>query len=394
MDSFPPWPHFDPDEIEAAASVLRSGKINTWTGVETGRFEKAYAEHLGVPHAIALANGTLALELALVALGIGAGDDVLVTPRSYVASATCVALCGARPVFADVDLHSQNVTVSTLKAALTPATRAIIVVHLAGWPCDMPAIMRFAREHNLKVIEDCAQAHHAGIEVDGRMHWAGSFGDVGCFSFCQDKILSTGGEGGLFVTRDEALWRKAWAYKDHGKSYEAVFERQHPPGFRWVVESFGSNWRLTEFQSIIGRIQLGKLPEWSDRRQRNAKILFEAISGIAGIQTPQPAPGVRHAYYRSYAMLDVERLRPDWNRERILKEIGALGFPCFVGSCPEIYLEKAFVDRGFTPQGRLPNAKALGDSSLAFLVHPTIDTATMERYAGACRRVLSEAMQG
>jgi dTDP-4-amino-4,6-dideoxygalactose transaminase len=392
MDSFPPWPHFDPDEIEAAAAVLRSGKINAWTGAETGWFEKAYAEQLGVPHAIALGNGTLALELALHALGIGPGDDVLVTPRSYVASATCVALCGARPVFADVDLDSQNVTVATLRAALTPSTRAVIVVHLAGWPCDMPGIMAFAREHGLKVIEDCAQAHHAGIEVDGRMQWVGSFGDVGCFSFCQDKILSTGGEGGLFVTRDEALWRKAWAYKDHGKSYEAVFERQHPPGFRWVVEGFGSNWRLTEFQSAIGRIQLGKLPAWSDARGRNAQILMDAISGIPGVRCPVPPRGVRHAYYRAYAFVEAEQLRPNWNRERILKEIGAAGFPCFVGSCPEIYLEKAFVDHGFVPAKRLPNAKALGDSSLAFLVHPTVDEGTMRRYAEAVGAALRNAI--
>ncbi|MDZ4695685.1 MAG: DegT/DnrJ/EryC1/StrS aminotransferase family protein [Deltaproteobacteria bacterium] len=392
MESFPPWPHFGPDEIEATATVLRSGKINAWTGEETGRFEKAYAAYLGVPHAIALANGTLALELALHALGIGPGDDVLVTPRSYVASATCVALCGARPVFADVDLDSQNVTVATLRAALTPSTRAVIVVHLAGWPCDMPAIMKFAREHSLKVIEDCAQAHHAGIEVDGHMQLAGSFGDVGCFSFCQDKILSTGGEGGLFVTRDEALWRKAWAYKDHGKSYEAVFERQHPPGFRWVVEGFGSNWRLTEFQSVIGRIQLGKLPEWSDRRNGNAKILQEAIARIPGIRCPVPPAEVRHAYYRAYAFVEPEKLRPGWNRERILKEVGAAGFPCFVGSCPEIYLEKAFIDHGFAPAERLPNAKLLEESSLAFLVHPTIDDDTMRRYSNAAGRVLQDAM--
>lgn len=385
-----PWPVFEADEIAAVTRVLQSGRVNYWTGDENAQFEREWATYFGAKHAIALANGTLALDLGLHVLGIGPGDDVLVTSRSYVASASCVAMCGARPVFADVDADSQNVTVETLAAALTPNTRALLVVHLAGWPCDMPAIMSFARTHGLKVIEDCAQSHNATLRVDGQPQHAGTFGDVGAFSFCQDKIMTTGGEGGMFVTNDEALWRKAWAFKDHGKSYDAVFGRQHPPGFRWLVESIGTNWRLTEMQAAIGRLQLRKLPTWSAARRRNAAIMREALSQFPFLRAPWPADGVEHAAYKLYAFVRPERLAEGWDRDRVMGLVTALGVPCFSGSCPEIYLEKAFQDRGEAPSSRLPTARALGETSLMFLVHHTIDESAMRRYAETVTRALRE----
>jgi len=197
------WPYYAPDEVQAVTDVLLSGKVNYWTGQVSRQFEQAYADYLGVKHTIAVANGTLALDLAWVALGIGQGDEVIVTSRTFLASVSSIVLAGAKPVFADVDVDSQNITVDTIKAVLTPKTKAIICVHLAGWPCDMPAIMAFAREHNLYVIEDCAQAH--GAQINGQA--IGSFGDIAAFSFCQDKIMSTGGEGGLVATNNSDCWQ-------------------------------------------------------------------------------------------------------------------------------------------------------------------------------------------
>jgi dTDP-4-amino-4,6-dideoxygalactose transaminase len=385
-----PWPQFEPDEVLAAMSVLQSGRVNYWTGEENRAFEREWADFVGTKHAIALANGTVALDLALFALGIGSGDDVLVTPRSYVASASSVAMCGARPVFADVDPDSQNVTVATLRAALTPATRAIVVVHLAGWPCDMPAIMDFAREHKLKVIEDCAQAHNATIAVEKQDQQVGSFGDIGCFSFCQDKIMTTGGEGGMLVTNDDALWRAAWSHKDHGKSYERVFNEHHPPGFRWLIESFGTNLRLTEMQAAIGRVQLRKLAQWSEARRRNASVLRTALSALPWLRVPWPADDRRHAAYRLYAFVRPERLPKGWDRDRLMSAINASGVPCFVGGCPEIYREKAFVEGGLAPLERLPVARQLGETSMSFLVHPTLSEQAIRECAATLTRVLSD----
>jgi hypothetical protein len=382
------WPYFEDDEVLAATAVLRSGKINQWTGKEVENFQNEFAAFCGVRHAIALANGSVALDLALYALDIGPGDEVIVTPRTFVASAGCVALRGAKPVFADVDPESQNITGESIVKVLTPKTRAIIAVHLAGWPCDMDSILEVAQKHNLKVIEDCAQCHgsiyysrwpgrmpageqgdvcittenqefchsreypndlkvtrghecgnpvvsrtswipayagmtnkcsfselsqEASMEINGVHLYArptGSMGDMAAFSFCQDKIMTTGGEGGMLLINDEALWEKAWAYKDHGKSYDAVYHRQHPSGFRWLHESLGTNWRLTEMQAAIGRRQLRKLPDWVAARRRNAAVLTAAFSGMSGLRVTEPPENVRHSYYKYYAFVRPELLKP------------------------------------------------------------------------------------
>ncbi|MCH2132761.1 MAG: DegT/DnrJ/EryC1/StrS aminotransferase family protein [Phycisphaerales bacterium] len=384
----PPWPLYEPDEIEAAAEVLKSGRVNAWTGDDCSRFEAAFAQRIGVDHALSMANGSLALEAALAGLGIGPGDDVLVTPRSFVASATCAVLRGARPVFADIDPDSQNVTAATLEAARTPATRAAVVVHLAGWPCDMPAIMTWAREHDIKVIEDCAQAHGASIAG----HSVGAHGDVAAFSFCQDKIMSTGGDGGMLVTSDPALWRRAWSTREHGKSYDAVKRQDHPPGFRWFVESFGSNWRLTGPQAAIGLRQLAKLDDWNGKRTRNATILQDRLSAVDGIRCPWPGDDITHAWYRYYCFIEGDDQARSTRRDRIMQEINAAGWPCQVGGCPEIYLERSFVEAGFTPTAPLPVARQLAETSLAFLVHHTIDADTMNRYADAVAETISASV--
>jgi dTDP-4-amino-4,6-dideoxygalactose transaminase len=384
-----PWPVFAADEIEAVSRVLASGRVNYWTGDESKAFEREYAQHTGRKHAISLANGTVALELALYALGIGPGDEVIVPSRTFVACASCAVMRGAVPVVVDVDAVSQNLTAETIARALTPRTKAIIAVHLAGWPCDMDPIMALARERGIKVIEDCAQAH--GATYRGRP--VGSIGDLGAFSFCQDKIITTGGEGGLLVLNDGALWSKAWSFKDHGKSYDAVSRPPTAPGlFNWVHESFGTNWRMTEMQAAIGRIQLRKLEGWVAARRRNAAALTRALSGVPGLRLTLPPEGVGHAYYKYYAFVRPEMLKSGWNRDRIVQEVIAEGVPCSVGSCSEIYLEKAFPE-SLRPARRLAVARELGETSLMFMVHPTLSDADMGDTGRAVEKVMRRAVR-
>jgi dTDP-4-amino-4,6-dideoxygalactose transaminase len=383
---FAPWPSFTSDEVEAVARVVQSGKVNYWTGDEGRLFETEFAAFTGSRHAIALANGTVALELALYALGIGPGDEVVVASRTFIASASCVVMRGAIPVVADVDRDSQNITADTVLAALTPRTRAIIAVHLAGWPCGMDPILELARGRGLSVIEDCAQAH--GATYKGRA--VGSMGDVNAFSFCQDKIMTTGGEGGLLTTNDSDLWARGWAFKDHGKSYDAVYHRTHPQGFRWLHESFGTNWRLTEMQSALGRVLLRKLPHMVEKRRRLASILTERFSQMPALRVTVPPSEIGHSYYKYYVFLQPERLRESWTRQRIIEAINAEGIPCFSGSCSEIYMEKAFPE-AMRPQHRLAIAKQLGETALMFLVHPTLSESDIHDTADAVGKVLAAA---
>lgn len=377
------WPHFAADEIEAAVRVLSSGKVNYWTGNEGREFEKEFAAHTGARHAIALANGSVALELSLRALGIGPGDEVITTPRTFIASASCAIAVGARPVFADVDPNSQNITAESIRAVVTPATKAVIPVHLAGWPCEMDEIMEAAREFGLAVIEDCAQA--LGATYKGRP--VGSIGDIGSFSFCQDKVITTAGEGGMITLDSDERFEQAWSYKDHGKSYDAVYRREHEPGYRWLHETFGTNWRLTEVQSAIGRIQLGKLDQWLSARRRHAAQLSACFAKLPGLRVTVPPEYICHSYYKYYVFVRPDALRRDWSRDRILMEIAARGIPCFSGSCSEVYLEKAF-SAGMKPARRLPVARELGETSLMFLVHPTLKD---EHIALTCE-VVAEVM--
>lgn len=388
-EAFPPWPYHSEDEIAAVAAVLRAGKVNYWNGTEGRAFEQEFASATGCAHAIAIANGTLALELALYALGIGAGDEVVVTSRTFIASASCAVMRGAVPVFADVDPESQNITAESIRAVLTPRTKAIIAVHLAGWPCDMDPILELAREHGLKVIEDCAQA--SGATYKGRP--VGSFGDMAAFSFCTDKIMTTGGEGGMLTTSCRSLWEKAWSYKDHGKSWDAVYNRQHPGVFKWLHESFGTNWRLTEMQSAIGRSMLRQLPAFVERRRRNAALLIAGLGQHPALQIPLPSAEIYHSYYKFYAFLRPGALRAGWTRDRVVTALQAEGIPCGSGSCSEIYLERAFERPGHRPPERLPVARQLGDSSLMFVVHPTLGDAEMHDTCRAVKKVLQSAAQ-
>lgn len=388
--AWPTWPCFEQDEIDAASSVLASGKVNYWTGNECRRFEQEFAEFVGRKHAIALANGTLALELALMAYDIGAGDEVVVPARTFIASASCAVMRGAVPVVADIDPLTQGLSAETIAAVLSERTKAIVVVHLAGIPCDMDPIMALAEAHDLIVIEDCAQAH--GGSYKGRP--LGSIGHCSAFSFCQDKIMTTGGEGGIFLLDDEARWKKAWSYKDHGKSWSAVHDTVHPPGFRWLHESFGTNWRMTEMQAAIGRRQLDKLPAWNAQRQRNAERLAAGLAAIPGIRVASfPAWG-KSACYKYYAFIDLASLAPDWSRTRVVDAIAAEGIPCMVGTCSEIYREKAFVNAGLGPRTPHPVAVELGETSVMFQVHHTLTDAEIDDSCAAVAKVMAVATAG
>lgn len=385
--SFSSWPSFTIEEADALYRTLLSNRVNYWTGTECREFEKEFAAWAGASHAVALSNGTLALDVALKALGIGPGDEVIVTPRTFIASVSCVVNAGAIPVFADVDANSGNLSAETIARVLTSRTRAVICVHLAGWPCDMAPIMALASEHAFKVVEDCAQAH--GARYEGRM--VGSIGHIGAWSFCQDKIMTTGGEGGMVTTNDESLWRAMWEFKDHGKSFEAVYERQHPPGFRWLHESFGTNWRMLEMQAVIGRIQLRRMPDWQSTRTRNAEAIWAAARPHAAVRVPAVPKRAVHAHYKAYIYVQPDQLAPGWTRDRIVEAIQARGVPCYQGSCSEVYLEAAFDGTGWRPEERMSVARELGETSLMFLVHPTLTGDEITKTCAAIGEVLAEA---
>jgi dTDP-4-amino-4,6-dideoxygalactose transaminase len=387
--AFAGWPSFEADEIAAATEVLKSGKINYRTGEQGRRFEKEFAAYTGSQHAVAVANGTVALELALCALGIGAGDEVIVPSRSFIASASCVVMRGAVPVIADVDATSGNVSAETIRAVLSARTKAIIAVHLAGWPCGMDAIVELARERGIRVIEDCAQAH--GATYRGRP--VGSLGDAAAFSFCQDKIMTTGGEGGMLTIEDEAAWERATSFRDHGTRHDAVgSQKESRGGFQWVHDSFGTNWRLTEMQSAIGRSQLRKLPRWVEARRRNAAILREWLRKCVGLRVTAAPEEIGHAYYKYYVFVQREYLRAGYDRDRILAAINAEGVPCFSGICSEIYREKAFPEE-WRPRADCAVARELGETSLMFRVHPTLGEQDMLDTCAAVEKVMRVAVR-
>ena len=388
---FSPWPSFTLEEAESIKKVLLSNKVNYWTGDECRKFEKEFAAWSKSKYAIAVANGTLALDSSFKALKIGDGDEVIVTARTYIASVTSIINAGAMPIFADIDLNSQNITFQSIRSKITKKTKAIVCVHLAGWPCEMDEIMNLAKKFDLYVVEDCSQAH--GAKYKGKP--VGSIGDIGCWSFCQDKIITTGGEGGMITTNNKSLWSLMWSYKDHGKSYEAIYERKQPDGFgfKWVNESFGTNWRMTEMQGIIGRIQLKKMLNWQSKRIKNANEIWNSVKNCKSLNVPNIPNYIDHAGYKCYVFVDPKELKKEWSRDKIVNEINLLGVPCYTGVCPEVYLEKAFDNTQFKPKERLTNAKELGNTSLMFLIHPTLTKKEIKQTCNAINSVMKLASQ-
>ncbi len=384
---YSPWPSYTDEEANAVRAVLLSNQVNYWTGTECREFEKEFAEFANCKYAVALTNGTVALDVAFKVLEIGLDDEVIVTSRTFLASVSSIVNAGAKPVFADVDVGSQNISPDTIATMITAKTKAIVCVHLAGWPCEMDGIMALADKYKLYVIEDCAQAH--GARYKGQS--VGSIGHIGAWSFCQDKIMTTGGEGGMVTTNDKSLWSKMWSYKDHGKSWEAVYVRKHPPGFRWLHDSFGTNWRMMEMQAVLGRIQLKRMPEWTTKRQANANRIWEVARQIPSLRIPEVPAYFEHAAYKCYVFIRPEKLKVGWDRDRIMSEIMMQGVPCYSGSCSEVYLEKAFDNTGWQPEQRLPVAKELGETSLMFLVHPTLTESEIQKTCEVLNKVMTQA---
>ncbi len=384
---FSPWPCFTEEEADAVSNALLSNNVNYWTGSECREFEQEFATWCNAEYSVALANGSVALDAAFNALDIGEGDEVIVTSRTFIASVSSIINAGAIPVFADISRESQNITPESVRKKITSKTKAILCVHLAGWPCEMDGMMALAEEFYLSVIEDCAQAH--GAKYKGQP--VGSIGHVGTWSFCQDKIMTTGGEGGMVTTNDRELWSKMWSYKDHGKSWEAVYEHEHPSGFRCLHESFGTNWRMSEMQAVIGRIQLKRMADWTAKRILNSNKIWEVARALSGLRAPSIPDDIEHAGYKCYVFVELEELKSDWNRDKIMAEISSLGVPCFSGSCSEVYLEKAFDDTNFRPKERLTNAQELGETGLMFMVHPTLTSSEINQTCDVLKNVMASA---
>jgi dTDP-4-amino-4,6-dideoxygalactose transaminase len=384
---YPPWPSYGDEEISAVDHVLRSGKVNYWTGSDCCDFEERFASWADCRHAVSLANGTIALELALQCLGVTKGDEVIVTPLSFIASASCVITAGATPVFADVDPETGNLSAATIKAAITEKTRAVIAVHLGGIPCDMDPIMELAALHGFYVVEDCAQAH--GARYGGRS--VGSIGHVAAWSFCQDKIITTGGEGGMVTTNDTALHDIIWSAKDHGKNVLLRKQRDLSMPFCETYQSIGSNGRMSGIQAAIGLVQLGLMDEWHKRRVRNSHQLRDAIGGIAGLASIPWRNGIETAAYRETLHVRPEMLAKGWTRDAIVQELRAQGVPCSSGAAAELHRAPAFPPH---PNGKSPDtpaAAALAARSIAFCVHPTLEPAHMDAIASSVRAIMQKA---
>jgi len=384
---FSPWPCFDAAEKEAVLAVLDSNKVNYWTGQQCREFEKKFAEYFESDYAVAVANGTVALDLAWQALELPKGAEVIVTSRTFIASISSIVLAGLVPVFADIERDSQNISAATIAPHLSAKTAAILCVHLAGWPCEMDDIMALAKHHNLYVVEDCAQSH--GALYKGRS--TGSIGDIAAWSFCQDKIMTTAGEGGMVTTNRKDLWEKVWSFKDHGKSWNAIYEQQHPPGFRWLHESFGTNWRMLEIQAAVGLKQLEKMPEWTKKRQAYSEKIWATAKQFSALRVPSVPAYMEHAAYKCYVFVEPPQLKVGWDRDRIIDAINQHQVPCFSGSCSEVYLEKAFDDTSYRPKQALLNAIELGQTSLMFLVHPTLLAEEIDKCCSVLAKVMSEA---
>ena len=385
--SFSPWPSFTQKEADTVSKVLLSNQVNYWTGQAGKKFEQNFAKFSDCDYAVATANGTLALELALKALDIGVGDEVIVSPRSFIASVSCVVAVGAIPIFSDIDINSGNITLTHIKTVITPKTKAIICVHLAGFPCEMDEIMQLASKHSIKVIEDCAQAH--GAKYKGQS--VGSIGHIGAWSFCQDKIMTTGGEGGMVTTNNKQLYEKMWSHKDHGKSYQKIHNPNITDGFRFVHDSFGSNYRMTEIQASIGNIQLLKMSDWHQKRQKNAHKIWQISNQFNALSVPNLPKYSDHACYKAYVLVDESKLAKGWTTHNIRTEINSLGVPCYTGSCGEIYLEKAFNNQIFKPKTPLQNASYLSGRSLVFLVHPSLTNQELKQTTQAITSVMQKA---
>jgi len=353
------WPSYSDEEIDLVCSILKSGKVNYWSGDVGRKFEEEFAVYTGNDHAIACANGTVALIMAYKAVGVDEESEVITTPRTFVATSSAAAMCGASLRYADVDYWSGCITAKSIEPLVTDRTKCVSVVHLGGHPGDIESIARLCKEKGISLIEDCSQAH--GASVNGKI--VGSFGDIGVWSFCQDKIISTGGEGGMVATSNELYAERMFQMKDHGRNRRQVgASSKTSASFKWTVESIGMNYRLTEMQSALGRYQLKRLEHNLRRRQDIADVYEEILGSCSEFRFPSLKENERCAYYRFYVYC--QGANSGERRNWLIEEMQKHGYSVNVGSCPEVWREKGL--KQYTQQvSSLRYAQMLGETSIA-----------------------------
>ena len=406
---FPMWPAFAPETLEDVLEPIRTGKVNYWTGKKGMEFEEKWAEYIGAKMAISCTNGTAALHIAIASLGIGPGDEVIVPSYSFIASSFSVVQAGAIPVFCDVT-DDHTIDPAKIEELITPKTKGIIVVHLYGVVADMGPILEIAKKHNLKVIEDCAQCF--GGEYKGIK--AGMIGDVGCFSFCQSKHFTTGGEGGMVVTNDEDLGWECRSFRDHGYDVKTrmnmlALEEKLP----YIHTRVGFNYRMTEIQSVIGINELKRFENWNlARRFKYAKMYDEAFAGLEGIAKLPVNTEERKCSYWWYPInLDIDKL--DCNAAQFVKALMAKNIPCYGIQWPEAYEEKAYREHnGFGSakfpfesseytnpesvkydQVLCPNAKRLRDVTFSVFLHPSWEEEHINAVIAGVKATLKEHLK-
>ncbi len=348
-NALPHWPAFDESAIRAVEQVLRSGKVNYWTGPNGMEFEKRFAEWQASKFAISVATGTAALHVCLSALGIGPGDEVIVPSYTFIATSFAVVQAGAIPRFADVNIDDHCISVESAEKLVTRRTKAIIPVHLYGNVCDMDKINAFARKHGLYVIEDNAEA--LGGFYKGKK--TGTLGDMAACSFCQNKTFTTGGEGGMVTTENEDLAWEARSFRDHGYDVKErlnllALEQKLP----YIHNRVGWNYRMTEMQSAIGLAELDRMDSWNmPRRRRNGRILLDALGELPQVKfLPIDTPDRQNGFYVCAFSLDVENMKCDI--QQFVKAAGAEGCPCWKVFWPQCHTERAFTERrGFGNSG-------------------------------------------
>jgi len=345
-------PMIGEEEKKAVIEVLDSGMLASGPKVE--EFEKKFAEFIRVKHAIATTSGTTALHLALLSLGVGDGDEVIVPSFSFIATANSILFCNAKPVFCDVDLETFNIDVEKIESLITDKTRAIMPVHLYGQPADMKPILEIAEEHDLYVIGDAAQAH--GAEYDGGR--VGSFGDVECFSFYPTKNMTTG-EGGMITTNIEEIAERARSIRNHGREKT-----------KWGYEHnrLGYNYRMTDIAAAIGLEQLKKLPKFNEKRRKNAEYYNENLDGIDGIEIPYVLENVKHVYHQYTIKCD--------DRESIINKLKEkeIGYGIYYPKPLHFYrhLEKFATND-------LKNSEILSEKVVSIPVHSALTVEELER---------------
>ena len=385
-------------QIKSVVQILKSNKTNYWTGSECKKFEKEFSNYLGNKYSITLSNGSVALDLALKSLELKKTDEVIVSPRSFVISASSVLNLGLKPVFADID-DNGNLCIENIKKVYNQNVKAIIVVHLNGLSCDLDPILKFVKKNKIFLIEDCSQAH--GAVYKGKK--VGSFGNLSTWSFCQDKIISTGGEGGMISTNSQKLWLKIWSLKDHGKNYKSVFFKKHEIGFKWLHDELGSNYRMTEMQAAIGREQLKILEKQIKKRNSIASLYINELKNYYNkyhiLKKPdfkcQTCPDKHnlkkcnkcvHAFYRLNLYTNKNMIK----QIKLIEELNKNKINCSVGSCPEIYREKIFKKLKFYPKKRLSNAKLLGETSVMFPIDPGKSASKVKTEISCMKKILNK----